>query len=368
MRTHRVGPMLALSVMMGTFIAWGMPLCSYQAPESLLLDAGASFTYQYVDNANTPGVDVNAGEVDFSFSRLRDTETYGSTLRLDLLMSLADFLPSEWISKGAASFRHYISRDLSLFGFGGILGIFNTSQTQLGLEIQSGFGFGRYSDVTPLAKAMLIDGLLLKAKVTVVPLPDSALIAMAQSIGSLSEVNPTEAVVATLESIIEATVRVPLDARTLLMIEDVVANEGNQRYCGFTARAGLGYELLDPYGSSQSFLIALSADAAFAPNPDGQMQWHLAFSGPFDVGSENTLAGSFSYETNISETGSLELGYSFHRIKPAGLVAVTTHAVTCGWVISHSTADTIIGLSMTRSNGDPGWSMTFSVSTSMDLI
>jgi len=360
--------MVALAVALMSLTAQGMPLCSYQAPETLLLDATTSFSYQYFDDANTPGTDVNTGRVDFSFSRLRDAETYGSTLRLNGLMGLSDFLPTQWMSEGTASYRYYVSSSLPLFGFGGIHGLFNTSQTQLGLEIQSGFGFGRFGDVTPLAKAMLVDINLQKNKVTYVPLPDSVLTTMAQTIGSLSAENSIETVVALLESIIETTTGLQLDARTLLMIEDVVANSDTQRYCGFTARAGLGYELLDPYGGPQSFLLALSADAAYAPDPNGQMQWHLSFSGPFDVASENTLTGSFSYEVMVSDANSLEANYSFQRIQPAGGVAVTSHVVTCNWVIKVAAVDTLVGFSIARTSEDAGWSITFSLSTAMDLI
>ncbi|TFH08429.1 MAG: hypothetical protein E4H08_07815 [Candidatus Atribacteria bacterium] len=368
MKANRMWMCLAVSVVMLAPAAWGLSLCSYQTPETLLMDAGTSFSYQYFDDANTPAIDVSTGRIDFSFSRLRDTAIYGSTVRLNGQVGLTNFLPSRWMGEADASFRYYVSKDLPLFGFGGVHGITTTGQTQLGLDIQSGFGFGRFKDVSPLAKAMLIHQTLRSNRAIGGPLPDSVVLSIGQAIGGLSVENPVENVVATIESLVEIASGVQLDARSLLMIEDVVANTEPQRFCGFSAQAGLGYELLDPYGGPQGFLVALSADAAYAPDPSGQMQGHLGFSGPFDIADENTLTGSFSYEILLAGSSSLEAGYTFQRVKLAGLSPTTSHGISCNVVFKLSSIDVLVGLSFVRSTGDPGWSVGCSISASMDLL
>ncbi len=368
MKANRVWICLLVSVAVFAPAAWGLSLCSYQMPETLLIDAGTSFSYQYFDDANTPAIDVSTGRVDFSFSRLRDTATYGSTARLNGQIGLTNFFPTQWMGEGEASFRYYVSQGLPLFGFGGVHGITTTGQPQLGLDIQSGFGFGRFKDVSPLAKAMLIHLNLRASKAIGTVLSDDVVLKIAQTIGSLSEANPVENIVATIESLVETATGVQLDARSLLMIEDLVIDSGLQRFCGFSAQAGLGYELLDPYGGAQSFLVALSADAAYAPDPSGQLQGHLAFSGPFDIANENTLTGSFSYEILLTQSSSLDAGYTFQRAKVFNLTPTISHAVTCNVVFKVSAVDVLLGLSYTRNTGDPGWSVGCSLSASIDLL
>jgi len=347
---------------------WGLSLCSYQSPETLLMDARTSFSYQYYDDANTPAIDVSTGRVDFSFSRLRDTAIYGSVVRLNGNVGLTNFLPSRWMGEGEASFRYYVSKELPLFGFGGIHGITTTGQTQLGLDIQSGFGFGRFKDVTPLAKAMVIHQNLRASNAISKPLSDDVVMKIGQTIGSLSVVNPVENIVVMIESLVETVIDGQLDARSLLMIEDVVMGSDPQRFCGFSAQAGLGYELLDPFGGPQGFLVALSADAAYAPDQNGQMQGHLGFSGPFDIANENTLTGTFSYEILITKSSSLDAGYTFQRVQTVNLAPTTSHGISCNVVFKVASIDVLVGLSYTRSTGDPGWSVGCSISASMDLL
>lgn len=368
MKICRMGLLLVVGVGLLAPAAWAISLCSYQTPESLLMDAGMSFSYQYFDDANTPAIDVSTGRIDFGFSRLRDTASYGSTIRLNGQVGLTDFWPSQWMGEGDASFRYYVSEGLPLFGFGGLHGITTSRQTQLGLEIQSGFGFGRFRDVTPLSKAMLIHQNLRTSRAIRVPLQDAVVSQIGQTIGGLVAADSVDSVVGTIESLVETATGVQLDARSLLMIEDVVRDDETQRFCGFAAQAGLGYELLDPYGGPQGFVMALSLDAAYAPDPSGQMQGHIAFSGPFDISNENTLNGSFSYEILMTKSSSLDASYTFQRVKPAGMLPTTSHGVSCNIVFEVAAIDILVGLSFAHSTGDVGWSIGCSISASMDLI
>ncbi|MBU0595503.1 hypothetical protein KJ567_02305 [Candidatus Bipolaricaulota bacterium] len=367
-RACAVAVLVTAVVSAGCASALGISLCEYRSPETLLIDAGLSFSYQFFDDADTAGIDVSRGEIDFSFARIRDTETFGFLARLDGHVGLAQFLPSSWLGDGETSFRYYVSSDLPLFGFGGLRGTAASSQTQPGLELQSGFGFGRFHDVTPLAKAMTIHRNLRDTKAIGVMLSDSVLTQIAQAIGGLTVAGNVSDVLASIETSVETAAGVQLDARSLLMIEDIVTSMETQRFCGFSIQAGLGYELLDPYGGPQGFLVVLSGDLAYAPDPSGQIEGHLSFSGPFDLANENTLTGSFSYEILISDSSSLDAAYSFQRVKPAGLAAVTTHGVTCGLLFEVSTADVLLGMTFSRTTGDLGWSMGFSVSAAMDLL
>jgi hypothetical protein len=368
MKTVRVCIGIMALLALSSAAVLGISLCSYRSPETFLIDAGVSFSYQYFDDANTDGIDVSTGQIDFTFDRLRDTETYGFVARLDGHVGLKDFLPSTWLGEGATSFRYYVSKEIPLFGFGGLRGIVATGQTQPGLEIRSGFGFGRFHDVTPLAKAMTIHRNLRASKAIGGLLPDAVVSEVAQTIGGLSSFASVADAVAAIEASIETAAGVQLDARSLLMIEDVATGLEPQRFCGFSAQAGLGYELLDLYGGAPGFIVVLSTDMAFAPDPNAQMEGHLSFSGPFDLANENTLTGAFSYEILIASSTAVEAAYSFQRIKPAGQAAVTTHGVTCNLLFEVASIDILLGTTFTRTTGDPGWSIGFSASAAMDLL
>jgi len=349
-------------------MAFGISLCSYRTPAISLVDADLSFAYQFFDDANTAAIDVSTGRIDASFTRLRDTESFGFVARLNAQVGLTNFRASSWLGEGETSFRYYVSTELPLFGFGGVYGIAATGQTQLGLEIRSGFGFGRFYDVTPLAKAMTIHRNLRLSKAVKAPLPDTVLQEIARTIGRLAEFDAVTDAVAAIETSIETASGAQLDARSLLMIEDVLAEAGSERYCGWSAQAGVGYELLDPYGGAQGFLVAMSSDLAFAPDPSGQIEGHVSFSGPFDLMNENTLTGSFSYEIQLTNTSDLEVACSFQRVKPAGLTAVTSHMLSGKLLFEVGTADVLLNLNVSRRTGDAGWSVGFSISTAMDLL
>jgi len=152
------------------------------------------------------------------------------------------------------------------------------------------------------------------------------------------------------------------------MIEDVVAGSEPQRFCGFSAQAERGCELLDPYGGPVGFLVTLAGDIAFAPDPSGQMEGHLSFSGPFDLANENTLTGSFSYEILISDSSAVDAIYSFQRIKPAAQPATTTRDVSFDLVLEVARIDILLRVTLLQTTGDPAWSVGFSVSAALDLL
>ena len=75
-------------------------------------------------------------------------------------------------------------------------------------------------------------------------------------------------------------------------------------------------------------MVARSADAAFAFGPDDQMMFHASYSGPFDIMNENTLTATLSCEYALSEESTVIANYVLQRVKPANLVANTSHAAS----------------------------------------
>jgi len=140
MKMVRVWVGVLVLVLISTATASGISLCDYQSPETSLIDAVFSFSYQFYNDAMSPAVDVSTGSVGSSFDRLRDTESVGFVAWVDGRVGITGFFPDEWLAEGAATFRYYVAEEMPLFGFGGFRAIAATGQTQLGLKIVSGFG------------------------------------------------------------------------------------------------------------------------------------------------------------------------------------------------------------------------------------
>jgi hypothetical protein len=347
---------------------WGLSICDYRSPKTALTDAMLSFGYRYFDDANTAAVDVNSGRLAFDYDQLFDSPNYGFSLGGMAELALTEFLPTGWLGQGAATFRYYPLEEALLFAFGGLEASMATGQLRPGVDVLVGAGIGRFSDVTPLAKAITIEEELLDLVTFADPLPDDVLLAIAGVIGRRIEYESLKELVADIELLIEGVAGVDLDARALLTIEEVILETGKERRCGWAIQGGIGYELVDPYGGAQNVVVGGSADAAFAFAPSDQLLFHASFSGPFDIMDENTLSASISYEYALTEGITLMADYVLQRVKPAGLAAATSLSagITAGFDVAG--IDILIQASFTRGAGDPGWSSDISVAAAMDLL
>jgi len=365
---------MGVVILLGTFLigfgaaAYGLSLCDYRSPVTALTDAGLSFTYRYYNDAATPAIDVNSGRIGVDYDQLYDSPNYGFTLAGSAEVSLDQFLPTGWLGQGAATFRYYPVEDGLFFAFGGLQASMATGQPRPGADVSVGGGVGRLTDVTPLSKAFLIEDELLSLGAIDQGLSDDVLLGIASVIGRAAEYDTVKEMVADIETPIEAAAGVTLDARALLSIEEIILQTGNERKCGWALQAGIGYELIDPYGGAQNVVITGSADAALASCPSDQLLVHAGFSGPFDIADENTLTANLSYEYLLSETSTVTAGYSLQRVKPAGLPVNVSQAASLALGFDIGGADVVLQISLTRDAGDPSWSIDVSVSAAMDLL
>jgi len=365
---------IGVLILLGAFLvglgatAYGLSLCDYRSPVTALTDAGLSFTYRYYNDAATPTVEINSGRVGVVYDQLYDSPNYGFTLAGSAEVALDQFVPTGWLGQGAATFRYYPVEDGIFFAFGGLQESMATDQPQPGVDVSVGGGVGRFTDVTPLSKAFLIEDELLSIEAIDQGLSDEVLLGIASVIGRAAEYDTVKEMVADIEAPIEAAAGVTLDARAILSIEEIVLQTGNERKCGWALQAGIGYELIDPYGGAQNFVVTGSADAALASSPSDQLLFHAGFSGPFDITSENTLTANLSYEYLLSETSTLTAAYSLQRVKPAGLPANVSQAASLALGFDVGGADVVLQVSLTRDPGDPGFSIDVSISAAMDLL
>lgn len=348
--------------------AWALSICDYKSPETSLTDARMTFGYRYYDDINTVGTDVNSGRLTADYAQLYDSPSYGFTISGTAELALDAFMPAGWLGQSAATFRYYPFEKSLFFAFGGLQASIATGQLRPGVEVRFGGGIGRFTNVTPLAKAMNMSKDLLRSGAIGNPLTDGVLLAIAGIIGREVEYDTVKELVADIEPLIEADAVVELDARALLTVEEIVLTVGDDSQCGWALQLGIGYELVDPFGNPQNVVVAGSADAAFAFGPDDQMMFHASYSGPFDLMDENTLTSTLSYEYDLTEDSTVIADYVLQRVKPSGVVASTSHAAGLALGFDLGGADILLQISLTRGAGDPGWSFDVSISAAMDLL
>jgi hypothetical protein len=324
--------------------------------------------YRYYNDAATPVIDVNSGRIALDYAQLFDSPNYGYSFSGSAELTIDGFVPSGWLGQSGLTYRYYPFSEALFFVFGGLEASVATGQVKPGLDARVGVGLGRFSDVTPLAKSILIDKELESLGAIPSRLSDDVLMALARAIGRAAEYDAIKTMVAEMESVIEGVTGVQLDARALLSIEEIVLESGNERRCGWAIQGGVGYELIDPFGGAQNFILAGSADAAFAAGPDDQFLFHASFSGPLEFMEENTVSGTVSYIYEMSETGTLSLNYAFQRVKPLALPANASHSVSLGLGFDVSGVNVGLQVALTREADDPGWSIDVSLSMVADLF
>jgi hypothetical protein len=343
-----------------------LTLCSYISPETNLQSLGLSMSYRYFDDWATPGVEASGGRAALDYGLLYDSPDFGYTLDGNVDVLLTDFFPTSGLADIAGTFRYYLVPNESTFGFGGVDASLATGQPHPAINISAGLGYGRFSDVTPLAKAFKIETELLKAGAIPMLLEDSVVMGIAAMIGS-KEYASTNDQVADVVNQIQTASRVTLTPRQVLKIEDWILATGDARRCGWAVQAGIGYQLVDPYDQPHGFLLTASADAAFVPNPDGQMLLHAGLSGPINILEQNTLRVRGSYDYALSETSSLTATYSLLRVQPLGQPASVSQTVAAllGFMVGR--ANMGVQVSLSEPANASAWAMDVSVSAAISF-
>ncbi|MFQ6033885.1 MAG: hypothetical protein ACE5KR_03375, partial [Candidatus Bipolaricaulia bacterium] len=158
------------------------PLCSYTPPESHFASLDLRFDYrffddQYRDNRNN----VTSGSFTLDSINLFDSASYGYSVSMNAKISYNRGALS-YSGIGSGSYQMYLTEG-DLFGFGSVGLRASSAYESPGLNIVTGSGYGRFRDVTPLAKAMKIGDVLVEMGSITGPLPDETLTAVAQEIG-----------------------------------------------------------------------------------------------------------------------------------------------------------------------------------------
>ena len=356
-------------------VAGAVGLCDYKPPQTDLTSLWLSGSYRYFNDPATPGVDVNAGRATLALNRLFDSPGFGYTLSGLGELGLVNLGLASIAAQGAGTARYYFVPGEPFFGFGGLNVGYATGQPQPGVTLSVGAGYGRFADVTPLAKAFRIEKLLLDRKVIARDLSDEVLLAVSAEIGRWAEYavgkDPLDAakdLAAAVVLLIEGGAGISVDPRSILAIEDEILATGGERYCGWAVQAGLGYELVDPHGGPQDVVLTLSAEAAHAPAPGAQLLFRALAIGPFNIVDDHALTVTTSYEQDLSPTSSLQGNLVFQRLKAPGEDPADSVSANAQLSFTLGKASLGVGLALTKAADATGWSVDLSLSLAMKVL
>lgn len=193
-------------LLLGQWEAWAVPLCEYRSPRTDLLDLGISFSYTYHnDPYGISAQDHNFGQLLVDYTRLFDSPTIGFNIFVENDMTISVLHLSSYLTTAEGSLKRYFSPDAAYFGFATVSGKSATSYEALRLEVSLGVGYGRFADVTPLAKAMNIDDYLYEHKSITEHLDDLDLQAIALEIDSIDTYDSLADLLAVIQEFIEGS-------------------------------------------------------------------------------------------------------------------------------------------------------------------
>lgn len=358
---------LALGLVALNLWAFPQSLCEYQAPTTNLLQGQASFYYRYLDDPLTPGVDQSSGRLQFGGGWLVDAPERGVGLNLDGELALQGLALSRFSTQIAGTFRQYPVPKVPYFAFGGIEGALDTNWLKPDLELRAGLGYGRFTDVTPMARAMYLEEKLLSQGVLVVSLSPATLLHLAQEIGRRQLYPSTAELTTALARILESEAGATLDARSLFLIEEVLEASGLERYCGWTVQLGLGYAVIRPRETAPEFTLNLSLEGAVAPEPRSQLLFKTTLSGPYWILEEHTLNLSASYTYRMNDIASFLAQYSLRQVKPRGQVPAGNQSASFQLSFQLAQARVSLAISFSKVAEVPSWTQDFLISAGWDL-
>ena len=353
-------------------LAYSIPLCEFQSPLTDLSDLVIGFSYQYHnDPFGLPDADVNRGTFLIEYVRLFDTPDYGFNVSLSNDMTIAVLGVSTYTTVADVSYKRYLVSEGDLFAFARGSARSSSSFQSLGLSTNLGIGAGRFTDVTPLAKATRIDEDLVRRGSLTQHLHPVDLEILAHEIGSLASYASLADLISVVQEIIEDSgwVKVGgLDALDISEITRLIRDETFSRYCGWEATLGLGYELLDPSGGENDLLITGAFNYAFTTTPKFQFLIQGAVSGPPTIFEQNRADITTSYEYLLAEFLTLNASYDFSRETWAS-IPTDIHKLTLDLILEPlDTADVSLSVVLESRPYYVEWNVDVRLAISMDLL
>jgi hypothetical protein len=294
-----------------------IPLCDYQSFDTDISDLDIGFSYHYHnDPYGLSEHDVSEGELHIGYDRLYDSPDFGFDITVRNDMNISTLTLSSFLVTGEGNLRRYFTTDAPYFGIAGVSARSASSYETIGLFVKLGIGYGRFTDVTPLAKAIKIDAYLHAKGSISAHLDQTVLKSLAYEIDNIDTYDSMTDLLGALQEIIEGPSTgelKQLDALDVYEMAQIVEDNDYTRYCGGSINAGIGYELLDPMKRSNDLLATAAFNYAFTTTPQVQFLIKGIFSGAYDFLRTNQIEITACYDYFISNIVSLSSEYSFSR-------------------------------------------------------
>ncbi len=353
-------------------VGFAIPLCDYQSPLTDLSTLMLSFTYQYHnDPYGLEDYDVNDGTFGTEYVRLFDRPEYGFDIGVEteMLISTVDLSTFSTVADG--NYKRYFSSEHDYFAYAGASARSSSSFEAVTMSFNVGVGRGRFTDVTPMAKAVRIDQYLVKRGSLSDHLHPVDQQIIAREIGSAGAYDSLAGLLAVVQEIIEGSGRVRtggLDALDLAEITRFIEERGFSRYCGWDLKFGLGYALLDPSEAGDDLLITGALNYGFTTSPKVQFLVQGTFSGPIDFAETHRIDATLGYDYLVADFLSLSASYDFSR-ETWGGEPTDTHRVSADLSITPvDTAAVVVGVLLEHRPYYLEWRVDVQLSIQMELL
>ncbi|MEF8850629.1 MAG: DUF481 domain-containing protein [Candidatus Bipolaricaulota bacterium] len=290
-----------------------LSLCNYTIPETTYQSLGLDFNYHFYDDPSlSEEGDINRGSAFGDYDYIYSNPTYSINLDSNASLSVSRN-ELTYDATGGARYNAYLT-ETALFGFGGFRA--NTSSSfaeNFGLKVLTGSGLGRFKNVTPLVKAVLIRNTLQGRRAAFADMPDELVREVAQIIGRIGPEKSLDDAVTEITELIESDDELDvgnLDAVEVLRIREIIQEGTDQRLCGWEFRAGLGYEVIDPEGEPRDFLVNSAVRYARPFTTNSQLTMGLDFTSPFELTETYTINGQVSYTYQFLRNVDTKFQYS----------------------------------------------------------
>ncbi len=307
---------LLLLVLVG-IPATTIPLCDYSSPRTDIVDLVIDFTYRYHnDPYKLRDRDIDEGRLLIDFTRHFDSPDFGFniTARTDMKISTVALSSFSIVAEG--DLKRYFVAGAPHFGVAGIRARSASAYKTIGLFARLGIGYGRFTDVTPLAKAIKINDYLLEQGSISEYLPRIDLLAIAHEIDNIDTYESLSDLLRVLRQIIEGSgvVRIGgLDALDVYEMARIVEDDRHPRFCGGSVSVGIGYEILDPMKGRNDILATATFNYALITTPQTQLLINGSFSGAYDFLATNQIRITTSFDHIINDRVSISLHHVFSR-------------------------------------------------------
>lgn len=290
-----------------------LSLCDYTIPETTYQSLGLDFNYHFYDDPSlSEEGDINRGSAFGDYTYIYSNPNYSINLDSNASLSVSKN-ELTYDATGGARYNAYLT-ETSLFGFGGFRA--NTSSSfaeNFGLKVLTGSGFGRFKNVTPLVKAVLIRNTLERRRAAFDGMTNEMVREVAQIIGKMGPEKSLDDAVTEITELIEDADELDvenLNAVEVLRIREIIQEGTDQRLCGWELRAGLGYEVIDPEGEARDFLVNSAVRYARPFTTNSQLTMGVDFTSPFELTETYTINGQVSYTYQFLRNVDTEFQYS----------------------------------------------------------